>query len=432
MKKSRITIISVTAAVAVIAFLFFLNHVMISVRLNELVAGLKDIDRAEASIDHIGLVATYEVHKKLFENRISQDGADEIEQRIQSLRVLKEKSGGPLPSFNDILTRPALGVINFNRAILGKPPLRTPHIDDPLSPDMDLAYYYERNMHFDRAIKLYDKALARPNLASETRAGALLHQGYCYALADREAEARRNYMNILENHARENSAVTAAILLRYLDGFSAARRVVLTGNEGPFMRSRKLMNLLAYRQALTILETVGNDANAGDQAALKYFKARCLAGLGRTQKAAENYLEVITSFPASRYAKYSNRKLFMIGSSQGNAAITGMAAKINGRLKDPLLERMMEESAPVPGPVIRPGREIAVEIPPEMAKKINIMTAEKKKASFPRGASLIVYTDDGNIFKGKVIEDGQDQLSLDTSIGVIKVRKDRISRTAYK
>ncbi len=428
MKKINLTVITVVASLVAVVFLFLINEIVISIRLNELRSSLQDIDRREGGIDNIGLVSTYEIHKKLFENRISQDEADAIEQRIHSLMILKKSKPPPLDVVYSIISFTALAVINFNRMILGKMPL--PYYPGDVSGHVtiDLAYYYERNFHFERAIELYDKSIAGTNLNSSLRAGVLLHKGYCYALSGYNAEARGNYLSVINKYSNESSAITATILLGYLEGFRLARERVLNSKEDPLRTSQNLVNLLAYKQALSILKTAESGARQEDLPGLQYLKARCFAGMGDTGKAVENYLQVITSSPESRYAAFSNRKLFMIASSGGDEKIQKMSIELNSIFNDPVLSRMIEDTEKIKTGSNKQENQVKIEIPADLKARVDNFISTKNESALKTSRYFIIFTSDGNIFKGTLIEQTADHIAIMTSIGRIDVRKDRVSK----
>jgi tetratricopeptide (TPR) repeat protein len=403
-----------------------INQIVITVRLNELKIYLQEIDKSEGSVDHISLIATYEIHKKIYEERISQDKADEIEQKINSLS-LPVSNGEELTSdMIHLFVYPALGLINLNRLILGKPLMKYHTAKGDELKDLDRAYYFEKNFLFKQAIAQYDKALLNRNLSSTLEASILLRQGYCYALDGAEESAMNNYNIIISDYSYESSAITASILAKYLEGFSQARNRVLHGKSDPLLKSQKLVSLLAYEQALKIINTAELKSGSKDLPRILYFKARCYRGLGQPEKAVENYLKVITSNPDSPYAKFSNRKLFMIGASiGGDNAILETSKLINNRLEDPVLSRMIEDKRDAAVSGINTQNTINISVPESLRVKVGKMTAksEPRKDMF-----LVILTGDGNTFKGKLIEQNAEYISLETSIGRIDVKKDKITK----
>jgi tetratricopeptide (TPR) repeat protein len=425
-------IIVVAVSLCITAFLVAINHINLSVRLNEMKNSLQEFDNREGSVDHIGLVATYEIHKKMYEERLAPEQADIMEQRLDSLVLREKEDMRVVPLAERMISMPALWVINMNRYVLGKRPLRLGAGEDAVSIDLDVAYYFERNFLFERAIEAYDRVLAKRGLDNAMRAGVLLHQGYCYALSGKNDSAMKNYQIIIRDFSGENSAVTATILSSYMEGFARARERILGSGADPLLRSRKLVNLMAYKQALDILEKEEASATRKDLAFIRFSKARCYTGLGMPAKAVETYLSVITDNPASEYAKHSNRKLFAIGSRAGGEnEIRRISIRINERLKDPVLTGIIKSQGEFTASVPDAYRTGDLELPDKIVRQADIFLSRAEKN--PAVARyLVIETSDGNTFKGTVLEETGEHIALDTSIGRINVKKDRISRITEK
>lgn len=419
-------------SLCITAFLVAINHITLSVRLNEMKNSLQEFDNREGGVDHIGLVATYEIHKKMYEERLAPGQADVMEQRLDSLVLREKEDMRVVPLAERMISMPALWVINMNRYVLGKRPLRLGAGEDAVSVDLDVAYYFERNFLFERAIEAYEKVLAKRGLGSAMRAGVLLHQGYCFALSGKNVSAKGNYQTIIRDFSGENSAITATILLSYMEGFARARERILGSGADPLLRSRKLVNLMAYKQALDILEKEEASATQNNLAFIRFSKARCYTGLGRPAKAVETYLAVIMDNPASEYARLSNRKLFTIGSRAGGEnEIWRISVRINERLKDPVLTGMIKSQGKFTAVMPDAFRTGDLEIPDKIVRQADVFLSNAEKT--PAAARyLVIETSDGNTFKGTVLEETGAHIALDTSIGRINVKKDRISRITEK
>ena len=426
MKRNPVIILSVILSLLLISFLFFVNKMVIYIRLNELKTSLQDLDKNEGSIDHISLIATYELHKKIYEERITQDTADSIEQKLNSLSLPVKADDVLSLDIYRLLAFPAVAMINLNRKILGKPPVRYISNNSDEFEHLDHAYYDERNFFFKRAIYEYDKALLHKNISSTLKSSILLRQGYCYALAGDNEKAKYNYNTIITEYSNESSAITASILIRYLEGFTLAREKVLYDSSDPLLKSQKLVSLLAYEKALDIINSTELISGSRDLPRILYFKARCYSGLGQPEKAVENYLKVITSTPDSQYAKFSNRKLFQIGTSAGgNNTILETSKRINKKLQDPVLSQMIEDQKDVQSSGVSIDNMIKLSVPESLKGKVEKMTAENVPV---KNIFLVILTSDGNTFKGKLIEENSNFISLDTSIGRIDVKKDKITK----
>lgn len=422
MRKNIFKILSLAALLSVAVFLFFLNEITISIRMNELKTYLQDLDFNEGSIDHISLIATYEVNKKIYENRITQDIADSIEYKISSLQI--NQASEESENKYEILYFPALYIINFNRKILGKPAVRYYRDKDDYYNDLDQAYYYERNYLFKKAVSFYDRVLERKNLNSSVRASILLRKGYCYALSGFDDNAQDNYRMVISEYGHEGSAVTATVLLSYLKGFSQARERVLSDDADSLVKSRKLVSLLAYEKALDVLNKASRNAPAGDIAQIEYLKARSYRGMGNNEKAVESLLKVITSNPDSVYARHSNRQLYIIGTNMGGAnKIKEISKDINLKLKDPVLEDMYENQDE-PDSFAGMGVDTINIVIPEHIK--NSIKNLKVKDDEVKNTFVTITTKDGNRFIGNLLGQDSNKISIQTSIGIIDVKRETI------
>lgn len=423
MRKKLLKILSLAAVLSVLSFLFFLNEMTISIRINELKAFLQDLDFYEGGVDHISLIATYEVNKKIYEERITQDAADSIEHGIISMQInqSREKPGKEYKIFH----YPAIQIINFNRKILGKPPIKYSYDRDDYYSDLDQAYYYERNYLFIKAIPLYDRILERKNLSSTMRASILLRKGYCYALSGFDDKAQQSYRMVISEHGHEGTAVTATVLLRYLEGFSQARQRVLSDDADSIFKSRRLVSLLAYEKALEVLNKVSKNASADDIAQIEYFKARSYRGMGNSEKAVESFLKVVISNPDSVYARHSNRQLYIIGTNMGGSNnVLEISKDINRKLKDPVFDQMISDQAGSVSSAIMEMDTVNVFIPENVAGKVGNI---KLKSDDVRYTYVTITTKDGNRFIGKLLESSDKVISVETIIGRVDIRKETIA-----
>lgn len=428
MKKNFKVLLIIFIPLFVVLYLFYVNRVIITIRLNELRNYLQETDKSEGGIDHISLIATYEIHKKIYESRMSRDEADSAEFRLNSLSLTPQSSETLTGGFNRLIMIPALYLINFNRLMLDKPPVNLQITDDHSFRELDKAYYYERNLMFRLAIPLYDEALKNNIFSARDESSILLRQGYCNAMAGYNDSAMTNYRKIIKDFSQESSAITASILIRYLEGFTSARDNVLLNESDPVLKSRKLVDLLAYEQALKIIEDIEHKAAPGDIPSLQYFKARCYSGLGEPAKAVENYITLITGFPSSPYAKYANRKLYMIGKSAASGnEILDISRRLNRKLNDPVLTEFIKTDKDSVSAGIIYSEPVIIKVPEKLAGMIAEMTSEVKTSA---DIFLVIVTNDGNTFKGRLIQKNNDAISIETSIGRIDVKRNKILKVS--
>ncbi len=429
MKTTVVNFTILFLAVAAAGFLQMLNSAAVSIRFRNMSALLQGADDLERSVDHISLIATYEIHRKIYEERLTRDEADSLEHSL-ALQTAEADGGtrakGQAPV--SVLEVPALALMNFNRMILGKPPVELGAVSSANVRELDLAYYQERNFMFGKAAASYARALELREVSGAVRAGVLLRQGYCYALSGKTANAERNYRKVISEYPQANSSVTASILLKYLRGFSETERRILSGGKDGLWKSRKLVELFAYGAALDIIDSMESSVPELHRASLKYYRARCYSGMGKPQKAAEEYLSVITSSPMSPYARYANRKLFMIASSAGNSReLLETSVRLNETLKDPVLGSMIEKQkeAGLPEPEKTGDEALSVKTPENMEKAVSDVI-QLRRSEVVRYVTVV--TRDGNTFKGRIVKKDDDTISIETSIGLIDIKRELVQK----
>ncbi len=413
----------------VLLFSFFkvVNDTNVEIRLNELNSYFQDIDVMENNTDDILLVARYNLHRKLYKQKISMEKADVLEHRLQLLSGSRIADTGQKESESGILKGISVSLINMNRALMGKPPIhKIKKIKESLKL-IDDAYYFEKNYDFKKAIDIYRRVLVESDISRMVMARVLLHLGYCSALAGSLKNAETYYTRIIKEYSSENIAITASILLKYLKGFKNEQNRIKESDIGSIEKSEKLYSLQAYDDALDVLEGMETKAGPEQVSRIKYFKAQCYSGIGEPEKAAEIHMEIIAAHPGSKFARLSNRSLFLIGNRMGGEnQFKRASVRLNRMIKDPVFEKMLETEKIYPrddknlrGPAER------LKVPPGVFKKVDdILTARK---SSPPVKRVKVKTIDGNQFIGTVVREKENIYSIKTSIGVIDIHKKKIS-----
>jgi tetratricopeptide (TPR) repeat protein len=256
-KKYGLVLTAVTALLVGVILLF--NDVNIQIRMREVKLFLQRSNRSDNSIDHIGLVVKYRLHKEMYENRISNEEMNIAEVRVNSiLSGLERDKNIPTVKYR-YASVPVTYIINFIRYLIGMPPLREPDGDFETT-GIDIAYYYERNRLYHRAIDEYLKILNGGVNDRTLKAGILLHKAYCYSILGDYDDAKRLYISVIKDYGDINVAVTAALLLRYLEGFrSEIERIAVTEKDS-VEKGEKLYKLIAYRESLAVLDRVEKNA----------------------------------------------------------------------------------------------------------------------------------------------------------------------------
>jgi len=287
--RKELMLAGITALLVGVIAVF--NDVNIQIRMREMKFFLHESNRTDNSIDHIGLVMKYRLHRDIYENRITTEEMNLIEVRVNAILSGMELEKKTLDGRYRYASVPVIHVINFIRYLIGMPRLRRGRISDE-SGDIDIAYYYERNKLYHRAIEEYNRILEGGVEDRTLKAGILLHLGYCYSILGDFADAKKFYMSVIKDYGDINVAVTAALLLRYIEGFRSEIEKVVKYRDS-VEKGEKLYKLIAYRESLEVLNRVERSVSAGEKSKIKYFKGRTLEELGDADKAVDIYQEIV-------------------------------------------------------------------------------------------------------------------------------------------
>lgn len=415
------------SVVTLFSFFKVVNDTNVEIRLNELTSYFHDIDVMENNSDDIVLVTRYNLRKKLYEEKISMETADAIEYRLQLLSGSMIANTGHGEKDAGILKAVSILLINLNRMIMGKPPIRQIKDKEVSLKLIDEAYYFEKNYAFKKAIEIYRKVLIENEISRAVSGRVLLHLGYSSALMGSQKNAENYYKKIIKEYSSDNIAITASILLKYLKGFEKEKKKIKKLSIGSIDKSKRLFSLQAYDDALSILKTMETEADSEKVSRIKYYKAQCYSGIGKPEKAVEIYMDIIAANPGTKYARLSNRSLFLIGNKLGGEnRVKSTSVKLNRIIRDPVLDKMLKtEKIYARNGKSRqtPGEKILVH--PEVLKKVDeVLLAERNDY---QGKVVKVKTRDDNVFTGAVVTDKKNIFSIRTSIGVIDIHKNKIS-----
>ena len=416
----------IITAVVVLAMIV-LNDVCVQIRMRELQLILQSGDYEESNLDHLGLLVKYDLHRKMYEDKISNDRADAVETDINSL--ISERASYrrvPIRKY-EYASVPVSGIINSFRFIIGKPRLRDIAVDRSTA-YLDTAYYYERNKYYARALMTYDKALQEIRGDRTITASIMLHQGFCNALLGNYSEARSLYLKVINDYSDKSVAITAAILLKYLEGFHAEYRRVVRGTFDPVKKSEKLYKLLAFKEAVRTLELIEKKADRRLAARLNYYKGKCYEELGEKETALNSYLEVITNDHRSSFARLANRRVYIIGSQvKEGGDIQQIAFQINKVLKDKKLDSIVKNKISSRRDEYTAPEMEEISIRNSLLEGIGRLVdkgADVRRGNVGRRVKVI--TGDGNTFIGEVTADNPEHISLMTSIGSVTVDRERV------
>lgn len=437
--KTEFTLVLVT--VGIISLMVFLNDVNLNVRIKELRLYMQKSTREDNNIDHIGLVMKYRLQKKLYEKQSDEDETHIVEARVNSILSNAMTERNIVMERYQYISTPSLFIINFIRKIMNKEPIQNMW-DDTANIYLAIAYYYERNNCFARALDIYSRALKAETHNTNTIASIILHEGYCHSIMGNYWIARNKYMYVIKNYSEKPVAITALILLRYLDGFRSELTRVLK-EEDSIEKSEKLCKLIAYKEALEVISKIDKNSKPQDHHRIMYIKAMCLEGLSEKEKAIETYQNIIAEDIKSPYARLANRRMYIAGYLAGNGGkLKDLAVSNNQTIKDPVFDRMVHQETMLrqqeeQGSDTRLQNELAKEetrLPALNIEKLNFSAMIERIASIikkpaKKEAPIItvrVNTIQGDIFIGTVQQDTKEYIVLATMIGPVKIPRNKI------
>ena len=404
------------------------NRINITIRLHELSQSLRKNTVDVNSLDHMGLLMTYQLHQRLYDGRITPDQSDITELRILSLIKESEtvRSGNRLPAF----LSPALHMINGMRHLIKKQPLIWDIEDDPSQAILSLAYYYERNRKYSIALDQYRK-LEKINLDNETHAGILLHEGFCQSMLGDFPSALKLYRDVINNYPESNACITASIMLHKLVEFRSEAENVMASEKDSVVKGEKLFRLISFREALKVLESIEKEAPESEKARINYYRARCHEELSEGDNALKAYQSIINNSRDKDIARSANRRILLIGTAlSGDNALQTLSMKNNQVLNDPSLEQMNTMVRQ-----LSPRNEIKINaqniISPEtitMMEKAEVKPAEPLKKPSPVIRKVKIYTREGNIFVGTIAKETDNILTLTTGFGTVYVERSTIDK----
>ena len=446
--QTEISLVSITAVIVIVAVMF--NDINIQIRVKEIGKFLQRSSRDDNSIDHMGLVMKYRLHREMYENRISDEDTGIIEARINSILSGRGEQSEALPEKYSLVSIPVIYFINIIRRIIGMPIMEELK-EEELGVNLEVAYYYERNKDYKKAIDLYDRILDAPVSGRPLKAGVLLHQGFCYSILGDYEKAKMKYLSVIKDYGDMSTAVTAAVMLRYLEGFSTEIERVLATEKDSTEKGEKLYKLIAYKESYEVLKRIEGAAPPSEKKKIQFFKGRTLEEIGEAGRALEIYQQIIMDDPGSEYASSANRRIYLVGLvNHEGEKIKKLAVKNNKLIKDETLVKMVgvdsrfrtkndgakgdltgsddfsggkigDSASAVEGAVIE-----------RMIKQVEEKLSEKKsgpvKSSPHPEVKLKIYTNDGNIFNGILVRENSEEVVIKSSLGIITIRKSRISR----
>jgi|GEM_PF-1014823 len=472
--------ISFSAITVVILFgMYFFNDAIKYIRLKELKISLQRSSKDDNNFNHIGLVMKYKEHRKSYNGKNNQDKSDIIEMRVNSILSHRETKKRINSDNNKLLTIPVLNIINFIRWVSDREKI-IDIMDNKSIAYIDVAYYYERNNFYDKALDIYKEARKKGVYEASTLAGIILHEGFCYSLAGgkkNRIKAKESYISVVNNFSTENAAITAIILLQHLEGFMSEINKIIKNEKDSVNKGVKLYNNIAYKEALNVFLRIEKTIHKSETSRLEYFKGRCYEELSQKAKAIEIYQRIIEVNSKSKYAKMANRRIYLAGFTANNGRLIKiLSIRNNLRLNDNTLKDMIKIDRRInkfrhernPRNVLKNSlfiktmkriEKISPIFAPAELEKYSKMTkshdriTDKKKTIIENKNNTIetvktiktiqtvktvkpaktkntikyrIYINDGNQFIGAITHETASFINFSTSLGNIKINKSKI------
>ncbi|MBN2735512.1 MAG: tetratricopeptide repeat protein [Spirochaetales bacterium] len=323
-------ILIIFSTLIILAGMFFLNDIILAIRLFELENYLREINREAANIDTLGMVTKYKLQLQLYRDKITEEdfNKEELNSNYLITEYENQKSSG-MGKYEDI-SKPVIAVINILRFFMDKPPINSTSIN-PANTQLAVAYYHERNKNYKKALEVYDLYLEQDLIPSDKQALVKLHQGYCYSIISEYDKAVDMFKGIMRDHSEDEVAVTAALLLQYLETILNEINLVKSSGGSAIEKSEKLYRLMAYDEAEKQVSDFSPES-AEQEEQLKFIKARIYEEKGDKSKSVEYYQELIQDDPESDAAKLANRRILLIATTSDESEELKELAQLNNAL----------------------------------------------------------------------------------------------------
>jgi len=303
---------------------------MIKIRLAELGSYIYVINNDESKRDYLNLVATYNLHKRLYNNSINEKNFS-LEELKTSLIVSESKTN--LKNNFTIFQAPSLLIINSLRFLIGKKSIQN-IINNESNQYLDIAYYFERQKLYSKSLAIYNDILKRKNPDQKQKSIINLHEGYCYSIIGDYTNAKEKFNKVINENKNTNISVTAMILLEYLEDFNKEIMFVKNNSKDNIEKGEKLFKLIAFKEAENILDNLAKETQNKDKDKILFYLARCKEETGKTVDALKIYQRVILENPKSEYAKFSNRRMFIVVNSNPNDKLENLIIKNSNLIND--------------------------------------------------------------------------------------------------
>ncbi|MFH0918934.1 MAG: AgmX/PglI C-terminal domain-containing protein [Fibrobacterota bacterium] len=314
LKQSLAFLPPVLFVLFIIAFSVFFNMSVIDIRFQELDKTLYRIAHQQDLNKSLNMLAKYSIIKRRME-RGYEDSADyAVESKVMAVIAsdfLKDEPRN-LSAWNYLNPIVRIGM-NLLRVIMGKSQMaETEKIKD--NQELEVAYFYERNRRYDKALSMYVSILKAKKHSSDIEAYIILHKGFCESMNGDMEKARASYEDVIARFADTEAAVTAWTLLDFINKVDDELTEIRKNQAPTIAYGKQLYLLMDYKNAITVFSEI--EKSAKDPRVLSeavFLKGRCHEELGEAALAVDNYRRLLNDYPETKWATEANRRVYILG-----------------------------------------------------------------------------------------------------------------------
>lgn len=305
---------------AIVTFSVLFNLSIIDIRFQELDKTLYKIAHQQDLNKSLNMLAKYSIIKRRMER-----GAETSEDYTVESKVMAVISGDyfkeeprQLNRWNYIHPIARIG-INAIRLLMGKS-VQAEAEADKENKELEVAYFYERNRRYDKALEMYDNILKAKKHTPETESYIILHKGFCESMVGDLGKARDSYEDIIKRFPESEATVVAWRLLDFINTVDDELGEAKKGKAVTLPYAKKLYLLMDYKNAITVFSELENSlkekSDAGSKAQIAeavFLKARSHEEMGESGLAIENYRQLLKDYGDTPWALEANRRIFILG-----------------------------------------------------------------------------------------------------------------------
>ena len=256
---------------------------------------------------------------------------------------------------------------------------------------LQYAFFLERTRNYKGAVEKYQVLEHRLRSSPVDHGFVLLHTGFCQALMGQVDPAIASLGRVQTEYPGTRSADDAAVLISLLQKARERRKAIEQQFSSEEERAVALARAGQYASALRAFEKVTNPRMDS-----RYFRARSLEGIGRTNDAVAEYVQLVKQQESRPIAVLANRRLLMIGNFYRGGETVKKIAEDNARkigddvalkevqkgkelqLKPKVIERIRKQAAE--GGSVKADQELVRQLE-DLRKDLSVSMQEQEKVA---------------------------------------------------